>query len=179
MVYEHAMGGVSTQFNLLSNSQFLHSSCLSQIPSFLKIHVFTDHVRSRFVYHGWLSNTLVLHSIVTWPRNLAPPVWYAQPILNTALVPSVICCLQMPEKVLSLLFFFHTVTAAILSCLSSVFLKETTRSSKQRCSPRPERSQHSPYLASSYFSPLAAHWFTNTVQTRFFVLNCLNSTAPG
>ena len=35
------------------------------------------------------------------------------------------------------------------------------------CSPCPESSQNWPYLSSSCFSPLAAHWFMNAVQTRF------------
>ena len=40
---------------------------------------------------------------------------------------------------------------------------------KQRCSPCPESSQDWPYLSLSCFSPFAAHWFTDTVQTRFSV----------
>ena len=36
--------------------------------------------------------------------------------------------------------------------------------------PCTESTQNWPYLPSSCFSPLAAHWFTNTVQTHFSVL---------
>ena len=41
---------------------------------------------------------------------------------------------------------------------------------KQPCSPCPESSLNWPNLSSPCFSPLAAHWFTNTVQTCFSVL---------
>ena len=41
---------------------------------------------------------------------------------------------------------------------------------KQPCSPCLESSLNWPDLSSPCFSPLAAHWFSNTVQTRFSVL---------
>ena len=51
--------------------------------------------------------------------------------------------------------------------LSSASFKHTTKSLKQCCLPCPESSQNWPYFSSTCFSPLTAHWFTNTVQTCF------------
>ena len=64
--------------------------------------------------------------------------------------------------------------------LSSASLKQTAESSEQRCSPFLESSQNWPHLSSSCFSPLAAHSFRNTVQTRFSVLyrSCLLDWTP-
>ena len=69
------------------------------------------------------------------------------------LVPSVIFCPQMPQKLLSV----------------SLMVKQTTKKSKQCCSSFcPENSQN--WSFTSCFSPLAAQWFMNTVQTCFSVL---------
>ena len=64
----------------------------------------------------------------------------------------------------------HALTTAILCCLAVLSISsQTTKSLRQRCSPFPESSPNWPYL-SSCFSPLAAHWCTDTVQTCFPVL---------
>ena len=57
--------------------------------------------------------------------------------------------------------------------LSALSHKQTTKCSKQRCPPCPEISPNGPCLSSSGFPPLAAHWFTNTAQTHFSVLQLL------
>ena len=111
-----------------------------------------------------MSKTLVLLLLVTWPWKLTSPIWYVQPILNlTKLAPPAVRLLQ-----------FCPVW------LSSASLKQIAESSEQRCSPFPESSQNWPHLSSSGFSPMAAHSFRNTVQTRFSVLyrSCLLDWTP-
>ena len=119
--------------------------------------------------------------LVTWPWNLTSISWYAQPILNsTALVPSVIFCPQMPQKLLFLPLFFCTLTTAILSCqaLTSISLKQTTESSKQHCLPCHESSQNwyhiSPHLAFLHWLPIESQIQYKLVSLFY---NCLNSTA--
>ena len=75
-------------------------------------------------------------------------------------------------KILVSSFVFLCLDYCIFSLvwLSSVSHKQTTNSSKQRCLPCPESFQNWPYF-SSCFSPLAAHWFTKTVQSHFSVLH--------
>ena len=51
--------------------------------------------------------------------------------------------------------------------IPSVSVKQSTKASTQRCSSCPVSSQNWPHFSSSYSCPLAAHWFTNTVQGRF------------
>ena len=81
------------------------------------------------------------------------PIWYAQLTLNfVALVPSVIFCPQMPQRLLSLPFFFHA-----------------------RLVQRVSKTDHiSPHLSSLHWLPIDS-W----IQCKLFSLcyNCLNSTA--
>ena len=65
---------------------------------------------------------LVLHLIVTWPWKLTSPIWYAQPVGNSAaLLSSVIFCLRMLQKILFLPLFFHALCTAFLSSLLYCF----------------------------------------------------------
>ena len=92
---------------------------------------------------------------------------------------SVIFCPQMPQNSC---FCLCSFTPCLLQFspvwLSALSHRQTTKSSKQRCPPCPEISQNGPYLSPSGLPPLAAHWFTNTVQTRFSVLRTTASIRP-
>ena len=65
----------------------------------------------------------------------------------------------MPQKVLFLPLFFHTLTTSILSCLAAIVIFWTIKSSKQCCSACPESS---PYiyrdLSSSLLGAGIAQW---------------------
>ena len=94
-----------------------------------------------------------------------------QPILNSiTFAPSTILSTYVTKIiVLCLCSFRPWLLQFSPAWLFSVFLKQTTKSSKQHCSPCLESSQNLPYL-SPCFSPLVVHWFMNIVQTCFSVL---------
>ena len=97
-----------------------------------------------------LLKILVLHLIVTWPWKLASPFWCTQLILNLFHLSS----------------FVHRCHKN--SCQYLLWLNKLQKKSKRCCSSCPENSQN--WSFTSCFSPLATHWFMNTVQTRFSVL---------
>ena len=115
--------------------------------------------------------------LVTWPWNLTSLSWYAQPVLNsTALFPSIIFCPQMPQKVLFLPLFFHTLTTAILSsqALTSISLKQTTESSKQHYLPCPESSQNWYHISPHLFS--TGYQLSHKYSTNSFLYSTTAST---
>ena len=78
---------------------------------------------------------------------------------------------------LSLSLFFHALTTAVISCLAALSISKTNYESPEHCClPCPKSSQIWPYLSSSFFFPLAAHWLMNTVQT--FICATTASTGP-
>jgi len=123
-----------------------------------------------------LSKPLLLQLIVIWPWKPTSPIWYGHLLLNcVALVPSVIFCTQRSEKLFSLPSAF---TPWLLEFppvwLSSVSLKQAINCSKQLYSPCPKNSPNWWHLSSPCLSPLAAHWFTNTVRIAPVCYVCLN-----
>ena len=64
--------------------------------------------------------------IATWPRKPMSSIWYAQLTLNSvALVPSVIFCPQMPQRLLSMHLFFHVLIIETLSFLAALSISRT------------------------------------------------------
>ena len=111
-----------------------------------------------------LSRTSVLHLIAIWPLKPMSPIWYAQLTLNSvALVPSVIFCPLMPQRLLSLPLFFHVLIIATFFLFFFVAVLSIS-------------TDHiSPHLAS-------LHWLHIDSQIQYklssLCYNCLNSTAP-
>ena len=92
--------------------------------------------------------------------KLTSPVWYDWPVSIRHLLST------DAQHFLFPLLFFRALTTVRLS----VSVKQTTKGSKQRCFPCPESFRNWLYLFSACLSPLAAHWSTNIVQSRFSVL---------
>ena len=126
--------------------------------------------------------------LVTWPWKLSPPIWYARLILNSvALVPPAIFCPQMPlknnnkNKQKTSCFCLCSFTSWLLQ-LSPVWLslKQTTKGSKQRCSPYPKSSQNWLYisLSSPWFFPLTGCPLIHRYSTNSLFCATTASTRP-
>ena len=119
-----------------------------------------------------LSKPCVLHLIGIWPGK------YISNLLRSAKFE--LRCISFIRRLLSTDAIHILVPAFVLSRLDycnsllsgcpQYLLNKLQKNSKQRYSPCTKSSQNRPYLSSPCLSPLAAHWFTNTVQTRFNVL---------
>ena len=73
-----------------------------------------------------VSQILSNHSCPHRFTDSISPIWYAQLTLNSvALVPSVIFCPQMPQRLLSLPLFFHVLIIATLFFLAVLSISKT------------------------------------------------------
>ena len=109
------------------------------------------------------------------------PIWYAQLTLNTvALVPSVIFCPQMPQRLLSLPFFLSHLdycNSLLFGCPQYLLNKlQNVQNNAARLILRVSKTVHiSPHLAFLHWLPIDSR-----IQYELSSLcyNCLNSTAP-
>ena len=108
------------------------------------------------------------------------PIWYAEVTLNSvALVPSVIFCLQMPQRLLSLPLFFHVVIiATLLFGRPQYLLNKLQKVQNNTARPvlRVSKTDHiSPHHGSLHWLPIDSR-----IQYKLSSVcyNCLNSTAP-
>ena len=107
------------------------------------------------------------------------PIWYVQLTLNSvALVPSVIFCLQMPQRLLSLPLFFHVlIIATLLFCCPQYLLnkQQKVQNNAARLVLRISKTDHiSPHLASLHWLPIDS-WIQYKLSSLCY--NCLSSTA--
>ena len=105
------------------------------------------------------SRTLVLHLIAIWPWKPRSPMWYAQLTLNSvALVPFVIFCPQMLQRLLSLPLLSHVFVIATLlfGCPQYLLNKlQKVQNNAARLVPRVSKTDHiSPHLAYLHWLPI-------------------------
>ena len=108
-------------------------------------------------YNLWLYQFHLSSSVHSWHQNY----WYQS--LTIFGYISFICHLSTDAtKIVVSAFVFSCLdhcSSLLPGCLNHLL---NNHNLNHCCSPCPESSQNWPYLSSSCFSPLAAHWFMNT-----------------